>query len=71
LAGCRLQLIWQLVGDTYHAKRILQVLEANPKIGLVIPNYHPIIAPHINWVNNYSIAEKLANTIELPAPDEI
>jgi lipopolysaccharide biosynthesis protein len=38
---------------------------------MVIPNFHPHIAKHINWGENRDIAEQLSKSLSITLPDDI
>lgn len=70
LAGWRLQLLWQLCGKE-NIDNILTKFVNEPDLGMVIPKYHPVIAPHINWGENFINAQGLADKMGISLPDKI
>lgn len=69
LSGWRLQLLWQLCGD--NVDRIIRNFSENKQLGMIIPKYHPAIAPHINWGQNFTYAQALAEKLKMALPEEI
>lgn len=70
LAGWRLQLLWQLCGKE-NIENILTKFVNEPDLGMVIPKFHPVIAPHINWGENLMTAQYLAGKIGVDVPERI
>jgi hypothetical protein len=70
LAGWRLQLLWQLSGKE-NLTHILKQFAEESALGMVIPKYHPFIAPHINWGQNLENAKMLAERLSIELPDDI
>jgi tetratricopeptide (TPR) repeat protein len=71
LCGWRLQLLWMLLGDKDNIRKILNEFVNKPTLGMVIPNFHPNIAKHINWGENRSMAEQLCNNLNITLPQDI
>lgn len=65
LSGWRLQLLWSLLGDQASISNILCAFEQNKELGIVMPEYHPHIYPHINWGQNKPLVAELANRLNL------
>jgi len=71
LCGWRLQLLSMLLGDKTLTNSIVDAFANKPQLGMVIPNFHPHIAKHINWGENRNIAEQLAQTFNITLPEDI
>ncbi|MDC8833017.1 rhamnan synthesis F family protein [Alteromonas gilva] len=71
LSGWRLQLLWHLLESPQSIEKILSDFAENPRLGLVIPAYHPHIFPHINWGKNKALSEEIANIFNIPVDTTI
>jgi hypothetical protein len=71
LCGWRLQLLSMLLGDKTVANLIIEAFANKPQLGMVIPNFHPHIAKHINWGENRDIAEQLSKSLSITLPEDI
>ncbi|WP_447131647.1 rhamnan synthesis F family protein [Paraglaciecola aestuariivivens] len=69
LSGWRLQLLWMLLGDPNSIQKILEAFTHQSQLGMVIPNFHPHIAKHINWGENQELATELAQKLQISLPD--
>ncbi len=70
LNGWRLQLLWQLCGRE-NVENILTKFSQNPKLGMMIPKYHPALASDINWGENFEIAREFAAKLDITLPQTL
>lgn len=71
LRNWRLQLLWNLLGDSQCIYGIIQRFQQQPDLGLLMPQYHPHLANDINWGKNFEIATEVAKRIGIETlPDE-
>ncbi|NVK55257.1 MAG: hypothetical protein HWE26_06555 [Alteromonadaceae bacterium] len=71
LCGWRLQMLWLLAGEAHHTEQIFTAFKDHDELGVVMPDYHPRIAPHINWGQNKPLADTLAKDFNLTLPENI
>lgn len=65
LAGWRAQLLWSVIGNRKNIVSISERFKQNSSLGLLLPQYHPKIAPKINWGENYPFASDVAVNLGL------
>ncbi|WP_100655915.1 rhamnan synthesis F family protein [Alteromonas flava] len=71
LAGWRLLLLWSLAGSAASIERILALFESDPKLGVLLPPYHPAIVDSLNWGRNYLLATAIGERLAIPIPEEV
>jgi tetratricopeptide (TPR) repeat protein len=64
-AGWRSQLLWSVIGNKANVVSIIERFKQDSTQGVLLPEYHPKIAPNINWGENYALASNVAANIGL------
>lgn len=65
LNGWRLQLLWALLGKKEKVLSLFERYATEPRLGVVMPEYHPHILRDINWGENKQATQTIANTLKL------
>lgn len=71
LSGWRLQLLWSLIGDADQLSRNIEHLIENKNTGILMPEYHPHIFPHVNWGENKTQVMELANKLNINVSEHV
>lgn len=65
LNGWRLQLLWALMGSEEEVLSLFERYLTEPRLGVVMPEYHPHILRDINWGKNKHASQIIANRLEM------